>query len=61
VKPTPLAVPRRPAWRDQEVNMAGVRVRPSTYNQTDRALIDQRLSKTHDDKDTDQNGNQPKR
>lgn len=50
---SPLDVPRRPRWRDQEVNMAGIRVRPSTYNQTDRARIDKRLSISLDDKDTD--------
>lgn len=49
--PSPLDMPVRQAWRDEIVNMTGILVRPSTYNDSDRALIDQRLSKHHDDKD----------
>lgn len=48
--PSPLDMPSRPAWKDEIVNMAGILIRPSTYNDSDRALIDQRLSKHHDEK-----------
>ncbi|GJF07709.1 hypothetical protein [Pseudonocardia sp. D17] len=40
-------------WRHEEIRVAGQRVRPATYNESDRALIDQRvLSKSRDRHET---------
>ena len=53
--PSPLSVPRRPAWRFAPVTTAGRQIVPALpVTEHDRALIDERLaSKSHATKETD--------